>query len=290
MPLWKNYYLVHSIPEALEKLTGDARLIAGGTDLLLEIQQGIHPPVDSLIDVTEIPELGVLEIRGNELFVGAGVPLNRIVSSSIVQEHAQALVEACNLIGGPQVRNTATLGGNVAHALPAADGTISLMALDARVEAVSLEGSRVSGLEELFLSPRRSTIAENKELLVGFYIPLRRSGQASAFRRVMRPQGVALPVLNMAVWMQRREDWIEDIHLALGPSGPTPIRARMAESAIRGESITSKLIDQAYKALLDDVRLRTSPYRASKEYRQHLAKVLLQDVIEIAWQRASIDK
>jgi len=290
MPLWKNYYLVHSIPEALEKLTGDARLIAGGTDLLLEIQQGIHPPVDSLIDVTEIPELGVLEIRGNELFVGAGVPLNRIVSSSIVQEHAQALVEACNLIGGPQVRNTATLGGNVAHALPAADGTISLMALDARVEAISLEGSRVSGLEELFLGPRRSTIAENKELLVGFYIPLRRPGQASAFRRVMRPQGVALPVLNMAVWMQRREDWIEDIHLALGPSGPTPIRARMAESAIRGESITSKLIDQAYKALLDDVRLRTSPYRASKEYRQHLAKVLLQDVIELAWLRASIDK
>lgn len=290
MPLWKNYYLVHSIPEALEKLTDDARLIAGGTDLLLEIQQGIHPPVESLIDVTEIPELGVLEIRGNELFVGAGVPLNKIVSSPIVQEHAQSLVEACNLIGGPQVRNTATLGGNVAHALPAADGTISLMALDARVEAISLEGSRVSGLEELFLGPRRSTIAENKELLVGFHIPLRRSGQASAFRRVMRPQGVALPVLNMAVWMQRREDWIEDIHLALGPSGPTPIRARMAESAMRGESITSKLVDQAYKALLDDVRLRTSRYRASKEYRQHLAKVLLQDVIEIAWQRSSIDK
>jgi CO/xanthine dehydrogenase FAD-binding subunit len=164
------------------------------------------------------------------------------------------------------------------------------MALDARVEAVNLAGSRAFGLEELFLAPRRSTIAENKELLVGFYIPLRNSSQSSAFMRVMRPQGVALPVLNIAVWLQRREDWIEDIHLALGPSGPTPFRARMAESAIRGESITSNLIDKAHKALLEEVRLRTSRYRASAEYRQHLAKVLLQDVIEIAWQRTYIDK
>jgi len=289
MPLWKNYYLAQSIPDALEKLSEEARLIAGGTDLLLEIQQGLQPPVERLIDVSNIPELIALEIRDNELFVGAAIPLNRIVASPLVQQHAQALCEACNLIGGPQVRNTATLGGNVAHALPAADGTISLIALDARAEAVSLKGTRITDLEDLFLGPRRSTLEVNKEILVGFYLPLRSLGQASAFKRVMRPQGVALPVLNIAVWIQRKKDWIEDIRLALGPSGPTPIRARKAEDEIRGKKITQSLLDQAYRAILEDVHLRTSPYRASADYRQHLAKILLQEVLEIAWDRAGAE-
>ncbi|MBE9474904.1 MAG: FAD binding domain-containing protein [Chloroflexi bacterium] len=286
MPLWKNYYLAQSIPEALTRLNEGARLIAGGTDLLLEIQQGVQPPPESLVDVCNIPELNSLEIRGNDLFIGAAVPLNHIAASQLVQENAQALVEACNLIGGPQVRNTATLGGNVAHALPAADGTIALLALDAQAESISSEGSSISGLEELFLGPRRSTIEANQALLVGFYLPLRKSSQASAFRRVMRPQGVALPVLNIAVWLQRKKDRIADAHLALGPSGPTPLRARMAETVLRGEKISQVLIEKVYKVLLEEVHLRTSPYRASADYRKHLAKILLQDAIEIAWERA----
>ena len=290
MPLWKNYYLAQSIPDALEELSQEARLIAGGTDLLLEIQQGVQPPVESLIDVSNIPELITLEIRGDELFVGAAVTLNQIVASPQVQQHAQALSEACNLIGGPQVRNTATLGGNVAHSLPAADGTIALLALNARAEAINLEGSRITNLEDLFIGPRRSTLEVNKEILVGFYLPLRRTGQASAFQRVMRPQGVALPVLNIAVWLQRKEDRVEDIRLALGPSGPKPIRARKAENTIRGERITHTLLDRAYLDILDDVHLRTSPYRASAEYRQHLARILMQEVLEVAWDRAEVEK
>jgi CO/xanthine dehydrogenase FAD-binding subunit len=289
MPLWKNYYLTQSIPEALTRLNNGARVIAGGTDLLLEIQQGVQPPPENLVDVCNIPELNALEIRGKDLFIGAAVPLNHIVASKLAQENAQALVEASNLIGGPQVRNTATLGGNVAHALPAADGTIALLALNARAELINLEGSRISSLEALFLGPRRSTIEENQELLVGFYLPLRKKNQASAFRRVMRPQGVALPVLNMAVWLERTENRIADAHLALGPSGPTPLRARMAENMLRGEKISQNLFEKVHLVLLDEVHLRTSPYRASADYRTHLAKVLLQDVLEIAWERAGND-
>ena len=289
MPLWKNYYLAQSISEALTRLNEGARVIAGGTDLLLEIQQGVQPPPESLVDVCNIPELNSLEIRGKDLFIGAGVPLNHIVASQLVQENSQALVEACNLIGGPQVRNTATLGGNIAHALPAADGTIALLALDAQAESVSSGGSRLTALEELFLGPRHSRIEENQELLVGFYLPLRKNSQASAFKRVMRPQGVALPVLNMAVWLERKKDRIADAHLALGPSGPTPLRARMAENVLRGEKISQTLIEKVHEVMLEEVHLRTSPYRASADYRTHLAKILLQDVVEIAWERAGKD-
>ena len=111
--------------------------IAGGTDLLLDLKQGRHAPVHTLIDLTFVPEMTVLELRGDELYIGAAVPVNRVALDPLTGTHAQALVEACDLIAGPQVRNVATLGGNVAHALPAADGTIALTALDAQAEVAS---------------------------------------------------------------------------------------------------------------------------------------------------------
>lgn len=286
MTLWKNYYLAQSISNALTMISSGAKVIAGGTDLLLEIQHGIHPPVDTLVDVCNIPELNVLEIRGESIFIGAAVPLSQIISSSLVNQHGRALVEACNLIGGPQVRDTATLGGNVAHALPAADGTIALLALDAQAEVVGLDGERFLELEKLFLSPRRSTIRENRELLVGFYFPKRSPGQASAFRRVMLPQGVTLPVLNIAIWMYRIENRIVEARIALGTSGPRPIRARQAEEILHSEGLNNALIDRVYEAMLEELQVQTSPYRSAEDYRTHIAKVLLQEVLEVAWLRS----
>ncbi len=142
MTSWNHYHIAHSVRDALAVLAdtpGEARPVAGGTDLLLDLQQGRHPPIDTLVDVTEIPEMRLIEERSEALFIGAGLPLNQVVASSLVLKHAQALLDAGSLIGGPQVRNTATLGGNVGHALPAADGTISLLALGAKAEVASLE-------------------------------------------------------------------------------------------------------------------------------------------------------
>lgn len=286
MPLWKNYYLAQSIPDALAQLDGEARLIAGGTDLLIEMQQGISPPVDKLIDISGVPELTALEFRESELFIGSAASLNQIVASPLVQEHALALVEACKLIGGPQVRNTATLGGNVAHALPAADGTISLLALGARAEVVGASGTRMIEIEELFLGPRRSVLKANQEIIIGFYLHPRRPGQGSAFRRVMRPQGVALPIINHAVWLHREAGLIREIRLAVGPGGPIPFRAKSTEEFLSGKEFSKSNIDEAYEIMMQEVNLRTSPFRASAKYRRHLAKFLLTDVIDIAWDRA----
>lgn len=289
MPLWNNYHLANSLTDALRALReapGSARLIAGGTDLLLDLQQGRHPPVDTLVDVTAIPDLTNLEVRGDSLYVGASVPLNQIVRSPLANAHAQALVEACGLIGGPQVRNTATLGGNVAHALPAADGTIALLALAARAEVASAEGSRFEPLESLFLGPGKSALNSRSEIIVGFYLPLLEPGQSSAFTRIMRPQGVALPILNFAVWLQRDSDRIRDIRLALGPSGPTPVRARGVEDILRGRIFDQSSLAKSWQSLLAESRLRTSPYRASQAYRREIASVLLEDGLMAAWQRA----
>ena len=287
MKLWQNYHLAQSVEDALQTLIsipGDAKLIGGGTDLLLDLQQGRHDPVHTLIDITEIPELCTLEIRAGELFIGAGVPHRKIVHSQLVQAHAQALTEACGLIGGPQVRNTATLGGNVAHALPAADGTIALMALNAEVEIAGISGPRRAPLADIFLSPGKNNLED--ELLVGFYLSMKKPGDASAFNRVMRPQGVAIAILNLGVWLHRDGDTIADLRIAVGPSGPVPRRMTQAEDDLRGNPPTAEFIAKAFESILDQASFRTSRHRATSAYRQHVVGVLLEETLLAAFGRA----
>jgi carbon-monoxide dehydrogenase medium subunit len=287
--LWEEYLRPHTVAEALEALSNapqPACPIAGGTDLLLELQQGRHEPVRTLVDLTEITEMNILEVRSGELFLGAAVPLSRVAASKLVEFHAQALREACNLIGGPQVRNAATLGGNVAHALPAADGTIALLALDALAEVASPEGYRRIPLEQLFIGPGKSALVNGLDLLVGFYLPLLKVGQASAFKRVMRAQGVALPILNLAAWVEREQEQIHQAHIAIGPSGQIPYRARTTEAFLKGKTFEDGVIQEATIRMLSETHFRSSPQRASAEYRRQLAGWLLSQTFTTAWERA----
>ncbi|MHB9084626.1 MAG: FAD binding domain-containing protein [Bellilinea sp.] len=290
MKLWSKYVLAATVDEAVQALAqagGKAKPVAGGTDLLLELQQGRQAPVHTLVDVSAIPDLQRLEVRGGQLFVGAGVPVARIVQHPLMRLHAPGVVEACGLIGGPQVRNTATLGGNVAHALPAADGMISLAAVDAVAEVAGANGLRLVPLLELLRGLGKSILTENHEILVGFYLPLRTTGQSSAFSRIMRPQGVALPILNLAVWLQRSGEAIECVRIAVGPAGPTPQRALAVEEFLYGKPYSAETAAQAVEVIRSTMKFRTSPRRATAEYRQHLVVVLLLEVLEKAWQRAS---
>jgi carbon-monoxide dehydrogenase medium subunit len=290
MSLWQQYIRPTSVSEAVTALTsapGPTLPLAGGTDIMLDLKQGRHSPVHTIVDLTEISEMKLLEIRDDQLFIGAGVPISRIARDSLAATHAQALTEACDLIGGPQVRNVGTLGGNVAHALPAADGTISLMCLDAEAEVAGPEGSRRVPLPELFLGPGKSALQEG-EIIVGFYVPQIKSGQASAFKRIMRPQGVALPIMNNSVWIERDRDAISQSRIAVGPGGAVPFRAHNTEDFLAGKSITEENLATALKILIEEVKFRTSKMRATAEYRYHLVGTLLKDTFETAWERAGI--
>ncbi|MCC7191112.1 MAG: FAD binding domain-containing protein [Anaerolineales bacterium] len=312
MNLWQNYLRPKSLAEALDAFANAPRPlapIAGGTDLLLDLEQGRHPPVQTLIDLTSILELTRLEQRGDELFIGAAVPVNRVAADLRVGRHAQALVEACDLIAGPQVRNVATLGGNVAHALPAADGTIALLALEAEAEIANFALSGATSdseersrsairripLKDLFLGPGKSSLKFGEELIVGFYIPIKTSEfsknsevsrVSSCFKRIMRPQGVALPIINVAVWLEREQDVIKDIRIAVGPGASTPWRATEAEKVLIGKSLNDETLDAALEALLAQVGFRSSARRASADYRRHIVSGLFRDVVKSAWERA----
>ena len=290
MNLWQEYLRPTNLSQALQAFAEAPRPIlpvAGGTDLLLDLEQGRHAPVHTLLDVTSIAEMTVLEVRGDELFVGAAAPVNRIVLDPLACAHARALTEACNLIAGPQVRNVATLGGNVAHALPAADGTIALLALNAQAEVAGLTGTRRVPFKELFLGPGKSALKPGEELLVGFYLPLSTPHQASCFKRIMRPQGVALPIINLAIWLERANDVLSQIRIAVGPGGPTPWSGTEAEKILIGKPLNSETLNVAEEALLTQVGFRSSARRASADYRRHIVVGLFKDVLEAAWMRAS---
>ena len=287
--LCEEYFLSHSVDEALHALSmaqGSARILAGGSDLLLELQQGLHPPVHTLVDITDIPELRTLEVRGDAVFIGTAVTLARLASSRLVKQHAQALVDAATLMANPQVCDVATIGGNIVHALPAADGTIALLALGAQAEIATLSGHRLLPLQALFKGPGESALDPCRDLLVGFYLPLQAAGQASAFTRRVNPQGIALALLNVAVWLERRGDCIADIRIAVGPSGPVPVRMSTTEKIYRGQIPSQDIHARALDELLGEAHLRTSLHRASAEYRRHLVGVLLEEAFSIAWQRS----
>jgi carbon-monoxide dehydrogenase medium subunit len=299
MALWEHYHRPESVAEALAllaKYDGAARVVAGGTDLLLEMQQKRKPPVAALIDVTAIGEMNEVALADGWLVVGAAATHSQIVAADLVRRHATCLVESCGVIGGPQVRNVATLGGNVAHALPAADGTTALIALNAEAEVASGGGREWRPALSLFRGVGLSAVDSHRELITRFRLPAQQPGQGTAFKRIMRPQGVALPILACAVWLQAHpgdeaggqpleEAVISQARICIGPVAAVPCRLPAAEQALSGGRLPERL-DEAITAAQAEFAPRASKHRSSAAYRREMMAVLLRRTVPLALRRA----
>jgi CO/xanthine dehydrogenase FAD-binding subunit len=289
MPLWKDYHLPVSVDEAvglLARYDGKARVVAGGTDLILDLQQGNEHPVEALVDVTRIVGLNEIREEAGFILIGAGVTHTQIVASELLHRKATSLVEASYVVGGPQVRNVATIGGNVAHALPAADGTTALNALDAEVEVASFSGRRWIPFTALFLGPGKSAIDSTREVLTALRCKATAPHEGSAASRIMRPQGVALPIMNFSTWVRVIDNRIAEVALAVAPVAPTPFRCKQTEAFLAGKPATSESIEAAVDVLLSECKPRTSPHRATAEYRREVLPVLLRRTLSKAIERA----
>lgn len=295
MSLWKEYHLPTTVDEALtlmERYGGEAQFVAGGTDFVLDLEYGNHAPVEALVDVTKINGMDQIRTEDDRVVIGAAVTHAQIERHPLVREHGAALAESSSVVGGPQVRNVATIGGNVAHALPAADGTIGLLALDAEVQVCTLGAAGVTcewrPLLSIFAGPGRNNLATN-QMLAAFRFPMLGARQASAFDRIMRPQGVALPILGLAAKLTLRADLagVATANIAIGPAGPIPFRATEAEAILTAAPrFDDSAIEAAIEAAQAQARLRTSKHRASKEYRHEMIAVLLRRVLNTAAARA----
>lgn len=284
------------MPETLEEAVrllaaydGRARAVGGGTDYFVD--EAHQPAPEVLVDVTRIAGLRRIWEQDGYIVIGCGASHAQIVASPVVQAHGTALVEACGQIGGPQVRNVATLAGNIAHALPAADGSIALLALDGEALVAWAEaGALIQAwrpLTQLFRGPGQSAIDSTRQVLAAVRFRARAAMEGSAFARVMRPQGVALPIMGLAVRVRLGDDGvIADARIALGPVAPTPFRARRTEDFLRSRQPDALTLREATNTLLSETHPRTSPHRATAEYRREVIPVLFEEAIGKALQRA----
>jgi len=290
VPLWEHYHRPSTVDQAIDNLAhyaGRARILAGGTDLLLEMQQGRTSPVAAVVDITQIQEIRAIEEADGYILIGAGVTHTAITHSALLTQKATSLVESCGVIGGPQVRNVATLGGNVAHALPAGDGTLSLVALAAEAEVAGPQGRAWRPIDSLYVGPGKSALNHTAEMITRFRLKPHAAGEGSAFKRIMRPQGVALPILGLGVWVNVVDGLIAATRIALGPAGPRPLRAAQAEAFLAGKAFSTELLPAVAEQVLADAKLRTSPHRATAEYRTELILPLLARALPLAVRRAT---
>jgi carbon-monoxide dehydrogenase medium subunit len=292
--VWQEYLFATSVAEALALLhryDGQARLIAGGTDLVLQLQQG-ERTARCLVDISRIAGLQDIRLVGEEIVIGAAVTHAAIAASPLIAARATVLQEAALSVGTPQIRNVGTLVGNVISAQPGADGSLALLALDATLDVVDLEGNtRRVPVAEAFVRPDVSTIDPRREMVTLVRVPALAAHQASAYGRMARRRASALPVLAVGVVVsadaEHRFEWVR---IALGPVALTPYRARQAEEVLRGAPISSPAIEEAAQVASQEAQPRSSVLRGSREYRQEMVRVYVRRALEAAVGRVTRDE
>ncbi len=275
---WTYYHKPKTLPEALALLKdseGRARVIGGGTDLLLQIRRREFRP-ESLVDITGIEELRGIREGDGWITIGAGATHGEIARSDLIRREAAALARGCGEVGSPQIRHMATLVGNVVTAQPAADGAIPLMVLEAEVKVVSPEGERWMGLEDAYRGIGLSAVDPTREIAaeIRFRMPGRSSG--TGFFRMARRKALALPVLNGAVSLSldTSKERIEKARIAIGPVAERPFRSRKAEAFLESSEVSSETLVKACRIASEEANPRTSS-RGSTLYRKEMVKVKL---------------
>jgi carbon-monoxide dehydrogenase medium subunit len=277
--MWQAYETPTSVEEALGILAryeGQARIIAGGTDLIVELQEG-KCSAECLVDVTRIPGLDRIEEQEGWIVLGANVTFRQIKESALVQDRARVLAEAAGSVGALQIQTVATLAGNVASALPAADGSVALMALDAEAEVATMTGRAWRPVGALFLGPGRSAVDPTQQMITAIRFPALATGQGSAWERIGRRRALVLPILNcgVTVALDGPGAAVRRARIALGPVAPVPFRARETEAFVAGRPAGEETFAQAAEVAAGEAHPRTSLLRASKEYRTEVLKVLV---------------
>jgi len=288
--MWQSYEMPSSVKGALQALArfdGRAQIIAGGTDLIIELQEG-KQEVECLVDITRIPGLDRIEQQESWILIGPNVTFCQIKDSPLLQDQARVLAEAAATVGALQIQTVATLAGNIASALPAADGSVALIALDAEVQVTDLAGQSWHPLGEVFLAPGKSIVDPTRQMITSIRFPLPQGRHGSAWGRIGRRRALVLPILNCAVSLvlDGRGQTIESARIGLGPVAPIPFRARQAEAFLCGRPADEETFAQAAEVAGGEARPRTSLLRASKEYRQRVLQVLVRQELARAAEQA----
>ncbi len=275
--MWQAYYSVSSVEEALALLDehgAAARIVAGGTDLIIEMEQGQHPKLQILIDITRVPGLDSIAIRDGMIVLGPLVTHNHVVASATIRERALPLAQASWEVGAPQIRNRATVAGNLITASPANDTITPLIAMGAEVILASFAGERSVKLED-FYSGFRETLLRPNELLREIRIPPLAEDERGAFLKLGLRRAQAISVVDAALIVARDGDGlVTRARIALGSVAATIVRARAAETYMLGKPLSPELIAEAGRLASAGVK-PIDDVRGSADYRSEMVKVLV---------------
>jgi CO/xanthine dehydrogenase FAD-binding subunit len=262
-----------------------ARFYAGGTDVLVEMHKWQSKP-GYLIDIKGLDELkGIHYSPEKGLKIGALTTHHELEVMPLIKEKYPVLLDGISRIGSVQIRQRGTIGGNICTALPSADSVAPLLVLDARVTIRGLAGQREVPLENFFVAPRQ-TVLEQGEILSYILVPPATRYSGAAYLKFTRRKAMDLALLGVAVYLECEPDLVrcQQARIALTTAGPTPLRAKQAESYLKGKDITDSVLQQAGVIAAAEAKPRTS-WRSTAEYRQELLKVLLPRAAQIAYAR-----
>lgn len=266
--MWEKYLTVPSIDQAVDALAEspqESRIVAGSTDLILELERGLHPSVRRLVDITRIPGLDWIREEDGWIHLGPLVTHNHCAGSALLQRHAFALAKACREVGSPQIRNRGTIAGNLITASPANDSIPPLMAFGTQLTLRSKGGERRISLEEFYTGVRR-TVLQPGEVITGIAFPRPSETTKSTFVKVALRRAQAVSLVNAAVVLEFDGATIVDVKITLGAVAPTIIHAVQAEAYLLGKTVSEDVARQAGELAcadatpIDDLR-STATYR-----------------------------
>jgi carbon-monoxide dehydrogenase medium subunit len=281
-----EYHRPSSVEEAVRLLAqfgDDAKPIAGGTDLLIQMKYRLASP-SHLVALKWIPGLDRIE-EGEAVRIGALATHTQIKESSAIKTRFPILIDALSQLGSQQIRNVATIGGNLCNAAPSADTAPVLLALNAGVVLVGPQGKREMDLNDFFLAPGKTAL-KSSEILTAILIPMPRPSSSGSYIKHIRRAVLDLPIVGVAAQciFSRNLVKIEEVRIGLGVAAPTPIRAMGAEAFLKGKPVQDDILEQAGRIASQEAKPRDT-WRGSASYRSDMIRVLIQDAILLARDR-----
>jgi len=283
-----DYFEPKTVSEALSLLAkhgAEAKVIAGGTDMMVDIKYKEEP--GCLINIKKIPGLGGIRENGGSLRIGALTTIRDLETSGLVRDKLPVLWEASHQFASLQIRNTATIGGNICRASPSGETLTPLLVLDAKAKIAFSDGEKTEPFASFFQGPGKSTVGLTG-LLIEIDVPYPAAGSKSVYLKhaVRGAMDIAMVGVAVLITPDAAKNSLPDVRIGLGAVAPTPVRATKTEALLRGKPLTAALLKEA-AAMAASESSPISDQRSSAEYRRWIVEALTRRGLEQTWKTAT---